>query len=341
MKTNLRSLYWLLLLLVWSGRVPAARIEFVWPTPNKAFAQGRDIEAFVQPTVSGDPESGLFGCVRSGGTQFHEGLDLKPVARDRRGEAADEIFAAMDGVVRYVNTKAGTSSYGRYVIIEHAQHRPAVFTLYAHLARVESGVRVGASVRAGQVIALMGRSAGGYAIPKERAHLHFEIGLRVTDSFNFWYQGKKFGNPNEHGVWNGMNLMGIDPLDFVRQLRAGRVEGFEDYFQNLPTVVRVRVYTNHEPDFIRRYPSLLEKPRPPGFVGGWELACTRTGLPVSWKPLSPSETAGRRHNSVEIVSVDAAAVRKCRCKSLVKARQGADAPGEDLRTLLSQLFGIP
>lgn len=331
---------WGALLLAPVLQLAAARIEFVWPTPNKAFEQGRGIESFIQPTVSGDPESGLFGCVRSGGTQFHEGVDLKPVSRDRRGEAADDVFAAMDGIVRYVNAKAGTSSYGRYVIIEHPQHRPGVFTLYAHLARVADGVRPGANVRAAQVIALMGRSAGGYVIPKERAHLHFEIGLRVTDNFNSWYLGKKFGNTNEHGVWNGMNLMGLDPLDFVRQLRAGRVDDFEQYLQRLKPVVRIRVVTTRTPDFIQRYPSLLQKPHPTGFVGGWEIACSNTGLPFAWTPLSTEEVRGRRPNSIEIQTVDTQAVRRCHCKSLVKSRRGDFEPTGDLNTLVDQLFGI-
>ena len=75
----------------------AARVEFVWPTPNSAWAEGRPIDDFIQPTVSGDPESGTFGCIRSGGRQFHEGIDIKPLKRDRHGEPADAVFAAMDG----------------------------------------------------------------------------------------------------------------------------------------------------------------------------------------------------------------------------------------------------
>ena len=43
-----------------------ARVDLVFPAPNTAWTTGR-IADFVQPTVSGDPESGLFGCVRSSG----------------------------------------------------------------------------------------------------------------------------------------------------------------------------------------------------------------------------------------------------------------------------------
>jgi hypothetical protein len=331
-------------LLAGLGAIPAcgARIDFQWPTPNKAWAEGRPIDDYVQATVSGDPESGTFGCVRSNGTQFHEGVDIKALRHDRNGEPADPVSAAMDGVVRYVNSRPGDSNYGRYIVVEHPNLTPAVYTLYAHLARIEAGIRPGVAVQAGQVIALMGRSEGSMAIPKERAHVHFEIGLRVCDNFEAWYRTRQFGSTNDHGNWNGMNLMGIDPLDFLRQWRARRVDDFQQYFDELKSVVRVRVVTDRVPDFIQRYPSLLRKPLPGGvgLIGGWEVDCDSTGLPFGWTPLSRAEVAGSRANSVQILTVDSAALRAFRCKSLVKLRHGSFEPGSDLETMLQQVFGV-
>ncbi|MBI2517802.1 MAG: M23 family metallopeptidase [Opitutae bacterium] len=335
-----RRLLSVFLLLLGTASGWAARIEFVWPTPNKAWERGRPIEDFIQPTASGDPESGTFGGVRSGGRQFHEGLDIKPVKRDRSGEPADPIFAAMRGVVRYVSLSPGGSNYGRYIVIEHPDLQPAVYTLYAHLARVEPGIRAGAAVEAGQTIALMGRSSSGQAIPKERGHLHFEIGLRATDNFDTWYRTRKFGSPNEHGVYNGMNLMGLDPLDFLRQWRAGKVDDFQQYLSRMRAVVRVRVATSRVPDFISRYPALLRKPMPAGLVAGWEVECNSTGLPFAWTPLGPNELVGARPGSVQIVSVEAALVRANRSKSLVYSRRSGYEPGSDLAMMLQQVFGV-
>jgi len=318
----------------------AQRVDIAWPTPSTAWEQGRGIEAFVQPTVSGEPESGLFGCVRGNGRQFHEGLDIKPVRRDKAGEAQDAVTAAMDGIVRHINTKPGDSSYGRYVVLEHPDLKPAVYTLYAHLARVDSAVRPGQRVAQGRQLGVMGRSAGGYAIPRERAHLHFEIGLRVTDSFQSWYDWKKLGSPNQHGVWNGMNLLGLDPLDFLRLWRARRVDNFQQYLDRMRPAVRVRVATSRIPDFITRYPSLLEKPLPIGPVGGWEVAFNSTGLPFSWTPLTPAEVSGQRAGSVQLLAVDAALARGHRCKTLVRSRRGGYLTGRDLDGVLQQLFGL-
>ena len=64
----------------------AERMQLVWPTPNTGWADRKPLETYLQHAGSGDPESGSFGSVRSGGHQFHEGLDIKCVSRDRRGE---------------------------------------------------------------------------------------------------------------------------------------------------------------------------------------------------------------------------------------------------------------
>jgi len=320
--------------------LPAQRLELAWPTPNTAFRDGRSIEAFIQPTESGEVTSGLFGCVRTSGTQFHEGLDLYPMTRDRNGEATDRIFAALGGVVRHISTRPGDSSYGRYIVIEHPEVTPAIYTLYAHLSAVERGLKIGDRVVTGQAIATMGRSAGGYTIPKERAHLHFEFGLRMTDNFASWYSFRKFGSPNEHGLWNGMNLMGFDPLDFFTRFRAREVNNFAEYLARQPAAVTFRIATTRQPDFIRRYPGLLTAPIPISGVAGWEVKVNPTGLPYAWTPLAATEVAGMAANAVRITDVNRELVRTHRCKLLVTARGSSHVPARDLTTLLQQVFGV-
>ncbi len=265
----MKSARWLLAgFLLSVGPGMAERVDLGWPTPNPAWAEGRPARDYLQHAGSGDPESGGFGGVRSGGAQFHEGVDLRAVERDRRGEPLDGVLAAMDGVVRHISAVAGDSSYGRYVVIEHPGVTPAVCTLYAHLARISPGLKPGDRVSRGQVIGTMGHSSGGYMIPKERAHLHFEIDLMVTREFQAWYDRQKFGSRNDHGLWNGMNLMGIDPLAFFDEWRAKRVNGFQDYFTRMETAVRVRIAASRTPDFVSRYPSLLTKELPLGLPAG-------------------------------------------------------------------------
>jgi Membrane proteins related to metalloendopeptidases len=326
-------------LFVWAaGGVWAERVEMVWPTPNRAWEQGRPASEFLQHAGSGDPASGGFGGVRSGGTQFHEGLDIKPVGRDRQGAPTDPVFAAMDGVVRHANRVAGKSSYGRYVVIEHPGVSPAVYTLYAHLARIEDWVRPGAGVQRGQTIATMGHSAGGYVLPKERAHLHFEIGLAVTTEFQRWYDSRKFGSKNDHGMWNGMNLMGIDPLDFMNRWRARKVDTFDAYFAAMEPVAMVRIATRRVPDFVRRYPTLVTGTMPM-ITNGWEIRFNWSGIPFAWRPLSADEAKGLEMNRPVVVEVNAELERKERSKRLAVKVRGEWRAASDLETVLQQLFG--
>lgn len=322
-----------------ASAVRGQRMELVWPTPSTAWSEGRASTAWLQHAGNGDPRSGAFGGVRSGGTQFHEGIDIKPVKRDRRGEPLDEIFAALAGVVRHVNPKAGDSSYGRYLVLEHPDVTPAVYTLYAHLARIAPDIRVGTRVPAGQVLGVMGHSSGGYMVPTERSHLHFEIGLAVTREFQAWYDRKRFGSRNEHGMWNGMNLLGVDPLDFFDAWRRGRINSPQDYFAGLTTVVRLQIATFRRPDFITRYPSLLAKPVS-GVAAGWDIRFNWTGIPFAWTPLTAAEVAALPRDKPRIVEVNAAIERRERSRSLAVQRRGHWTPGEDLEAVLEQLFGL-
>ena len=331
------------LIFVHAAALPAGaaeRLQLVWPTSSTAWADGKPPAQWLQHAGSGDPDSGGFGGVRSGGTHFHEGIDIRPAARDRRGEPLDSVFAAMAGVVRHVSAAAGDSSYGRYVVLEHPAQMPAVYTLYAHLARLATGLRVGDAVTAGQAIGTMGHSSGGYMIPVDRSHLHFEIGVMVTQTFQAWYARKKFGSRNEHDMWNGMNLLGFDPLAFFNEWRAGRVASVQDFFARMEPAVRLRIATVRTPDFVTRYPSLLTKPLPIGLVSGWEIKFNWSGLPFSWTPLTAMEVLGIPVDQPRILEANAALIRRERSKSIAVARGSSWAIGKDLDMVLQQLFGL-
>lgn len=315
----------------------AERVEFSWPTPSKGWELGKAPREFLQDAGSGDPESGGFGSVRSAGHQFHEGIDIKASARDRRGESTDNVMAAMDGVVRHINSVAGESNYGRYIVLEHPGQSPAIYTLYAHLARVQPGLQEGMPVKRGQVLGLMGHSSSGN-IPRDRAHLHFEMGVMVTRDFQFWYNSRKFGSRNEQGLWNGMNLMGFDPLDFLTKWRARRVDTFQDYFAQMEPAVKLRIASRRVPDFVLRYPALMTKPLP-AVVNGWEISFDWTGLPFAWTPLTGAEAVGLSLNQPRIIEVNAAVERRERSKTLAVQHRGAWTVARDLDTVLQQLFG--
>ena len=81
--------------------VAAQAQPFQLPTANPAlFDQGGEKKFFVG-TVGKPWTTGTFGCVRNGGWQMHEGLDIRCLQRDQRGEPTDPDLAAADGTVAY------------------------------------------------------------------------------------------------------------------------------------------------------------------------------------------------------------------------------------------------
>lgn len=328
------------LLLAGSLSAQTAVRGIYWPTPDGSFLEGGPIEPLLQPTASGNPESALFGCVRNGGTRFHEGLDIRPLKRDRRGEAADPIYAVMDGRVVHINSVAGHSSYGRYIVIEHDGQDVPVHTLYAHLAQAAPGLKVGDRVKAGQEIGTMGRSAGGYSIPRERAHLHIELGFRKSDDFQSWYDWKRFNSPNHHGVYNGMNLIGIDPLHFFETVRSGNFQDFRSYIRSLPTAFTLRVATRNIPDFIRRYPGLLTRPIPTEGVSGWDIEYTWYGLPKAWTPLKKEDISTSVSGDVTLVDYDPDAFHSPCRMTLVFGKNEEVLLGKRLQDDLRLMFGF-
>lgn len=312
-----------------------ARADLVWPTESKAFGNGAPYTEFIQPTASGRPESGLFGDTRNNGYRFHEGIDIKPVRRDRKGEALDGVFAALPGKVAMINRIAGNSSYGRYVVMEHPGLDVSVYTLYAHLAEIDPSIKPGSELPAKGRIGRMGRSSSTIPIARAQAHLHFEIGLMYGSKFQSWYAAQKFKEKNFFGNYNGMNLQGFDPLEFYRAARAGKIgNGLAGYIHGLPTAVVVRVYTRATPDFARIYPALVDKN---GEDCGWDIHLTWYGLPKKFERIK-NPRPGAKSGEVEIVSYNPEEISR-KCRRLLSVRGGKPPQiTKELKNILNKIF---
>jgi murein DD-endopeptidase MepM/ murein hydrolase activator NlpD len=306
-------------LLLLAGRLAAQ--PFQLPTANRAVLEAGAEESFFQGTAGKPWTSGQFGCVRTEGRQFHEGADIRCLQRDRRGEPTDPVLASADGTVAYVNAKAGLSNYGNYVVLRHSLQGLEVYTLYAHLSAIEAGVRIGKSVKAGQRVGTMGRTANTkQAITKDRAHLHFEINLVVNERYSAWHQATLKGMRNDHGNFNGRNLLGLDPAAIFReQARLGTNFSLVRFIQGQPELCRVAVRDTKFP-WVRRYAALVQR-NPVAEregVAGYELGLTFNGLPSRIVPRAASELKGAR--KVTLLGVNAAECQAKPCGKLVFKR---------------------
>lgn len=311
----------------------------LWPLPGTAFEDGQPYAAFVQPTAAGTPESALFGCVRNDGDRFHEAIDLAPVLPRRNGRTTDPVRAIYGGQVAHINPVSGNSSYGRYVVVEHIGLEPAMYSLYAHLASIADSLAVGDPVEAGDELGILGRSAGGYSIPRSRAHLHLEIGLRLSSDFESWYQRNRYSSPNLHGNYNGMNLIGLDPLDFYSAFRDGRVSTILAYLEQVPPAVMLHIRTRRYPDFLERYPQLKLDGCPESERVGWEVILSGWGLPLSLRPLREEALRGvRAPGDISIVAANRSEIEAYACRDLTTDRSGQLYLGRGGRMVLELLF---
>jgi peptidoglycan LD-endopeptidase LytH len=310
--------------------LPLGATDIVWPTTMDR-SSIRSPQDYLQPTVSGKTESGSFGMVREDGKRFHEGIDIRPAKTNADGEPLDLVLAAMDGQVAYLNANVN-GPYGRYVVLHHAAAEIPVYTLYAHLAKIEPTLKTAQPIRRGTVIGLMGRTSAGVSpITKDRSHLHFEVGLMLSTGFNRWYaaQPENKQSPNLHGLYNGQNLIGMDPLLILGQPKVDILAAL----RSQPTALTIGLRTNKMPDFVQNYPALMRGDA--SRAAGWYIEFSWQGMPVRWTALdakSPQLPAGRWR----LLEIDQAQ----RTRLIQRKMLGADGrtPGELLTQNLEVLL---
>lgn len=205
-------------------------------------------------------------------TRLHEGIDVRPVERDEKGNPLDEVKAISEGVVAYVNPESWRSNYGKYVVIRHEWEEGDFFTLYAHLATTE--VSTGMKVSTGTSLGLMGYTGSG--LDRERAHLHMELAFMLSERFS------EYSPDNVHDNYNGQNLIGIDIGRFYEEHQKNPRLSVKEFLSGEEPYFKVRLATSERPCLLRRHPWLEEKGEvSDDDIKGWEITFARSGVPLS------------------------------------------------------------
>ena len=298
-----------------------AQQPFQFPTANHTlYEPGAELKFFA-PTAPDKPwTSGSFGCVRDSGTRIHEGLDIRCLQRDKHGEPTDPVMATADGTVMYINTRAGLSNYGRYIVIRHVIEGVEIYSLYAHLSAPRPGLKAGDVVKQGDVIATMGRTSSAEVISKDRAHCHFELNVLVNDNFAAWFKKTSPTERNDHGEWNGQNLLGLDDrLILLAEHDPAKKFSLLEFLRSQTELCRVLVRNTSFP-YLKRYPQMIlrnplaEKQG----VAGYEIAMNYNGVPFALMPRAASEIKGA--SKFQLVSVNAPVAAANPCRHLVTQR---------------------
>ncbi len=298
-----------------------AQEPFQFPTANHALFETNGEDRFFVGTVGKPWTSGCFGCVRSEGWQMHEGLDIRCLQRDKHGEPTDPVMATADGTVTYICSKPSLSNYGNYVVLYHRIEGIEIFSLYAHLSAMRPGLKVGQTVKAGEVFATMGHTSNtGEPITKDRAHVHFELNLFVNDHFSAWYKKAFAGERNDHGEWNGQNLLGIDDrLVLLEERDQGAKFSLLNFLRSQTELCRVMVRKTDFP-WLKRYAALI-RPNPVAEkegTAGYEMALNYNGVAFEVIPRAASEI--KTKNKYQLLSVNEAEEKKNPCRRFVIQR---------------------
>ena len=131
---------------------------------------------------------------------MHKGVDLV-------APTGTPVYSASDGIVEYIGNRGG---YGQYIRIKHNDYYS---TAYAHLSKFSDNLKVGSSVKTGEVIANSGKT--GMATGP---HLHYEV----------LYKNKQ-----------------IDPMNISSTMKVARLEGSElQRFKSF--IVKIHEFVNQD-----------------------------------------------------------------------------------------------
>ena len=271
------------------------RLELNLPTSNRSIF-GPDPSQFYMYTnrsfegrKSKPWQGGKYGYVRtpkrtSAGvlfTQFHEGIDIRPSAIDRYNKPLDPVRSIASGKVTHVSNIAGASNYGRYIVIEHDWGYGKFYSLYAHLAAVTC--RTGQPVRPGTAIGKLGYSGTG--IDRTRAHLHLELNLVASQRFQKWY-GKHYTSPNRHGIYNGINLVGLDIAGLYLAHQRNPSVTIPQFMSGMGVYWKVLITNKGTPALLKLYPWMARNMATAKGNPSWEISLSSSGVPLA---VAPSE----------------------------------------------------
>ena len=282
-----------------------ATVDLALPTDNDAIfhGDGPDFYQYIERDYHGEKttpwEGGQYGFVRdpeetNSGivyTRFHEGIDIRCLHRNENGEPLDEVRAISDGKVVYTNSVPGYSNYGKYIVIEHRWDGSPYFSLYGHLSKID--VRAGDVVHRSQHLAVMGYTGAG--ITRERAHLHLELNLMLNHHFQEWYDSFLHpGDPNHHGIYSGINLVGLNIARLYLELREKPSLTVPQFLSEEEIFYKVAIPKSRHFELPTLYPWMISGTIEPR---SWVVSFARSGLPLRIEP------SDRKVKQPEIVSV--------------------------------------
>lgn len=175
----------------------------------------------------------------------------------------------------HTNLTPGFSNYGNYIVVEHRWDGANYYSLYGHLHSI--AVKQGQKVSRGESLGVMGHTGEG--LDQARAHLHLELNMMLSREFESWYNVYFKNDPNRHGLYNGLNLAGVDIARLYLALRDEPSLTIPEFLSRETTFYKVCLPDSKHFDLPKRYPWLWRAERSHE-TKSWEVSFAQSGLPL-------------------------------------------------------------
>jgi hypothetical protein len=119
----------------------------------------------------------------------------------------------------------------------------------------------------------------GTGLNRERAHLHLELSLMFSHQFEAWYNTFFRNDPNHNGIYNGMNLIGLDIARLYLALHKNPSLTIPEFVSREETFYKVTLPKSRHFELPKVYPWMLttgsrsEK-------SSWEVSFAQSGVPL-------------------------------------------------------------
>ncbi|MFT5470296.1 MAG: murein DD-endopeptidase MepM/ murein hydrolase activator NlpD [Verrucomicrobiales bacterium] len=277
-------------------------LQLTLPTDNDAIFSNDPSKFYMYTNrnfegVSSKPwTGGKYGYVRNQKrsaegvimTRFHEGVDIRPVRRDKAGKPLDDVRSIAKGKVVHTNTVSSRSSYGNYVVVEHDWGHGPFYSLYAHLMSVS--VKPGQQVSNSSTLGRLGYTGNGLNV--ERSHLHMELNLLLSSRFEKWHD-KHHTSPNHHGLYNGINMVGIDIAGLLIRHRENPNITIPEFIAGMNVYYKVLVPNKGKMELLERYPWIGKNLHLARGNPSWEIHFSKSGVPIAVVPFAEKVNQAR------------------------------------------------
>ena len=117
-----------------------------------------------------------------------------------------------------------------------------------------------------------------------------------------------------------MNLVGVNPVTFFEQTQWHHASYLRQVLEAEKTAFTVMVSTRQVPDFVRRYPALVDGLIPSEGLAGWRIEYTYYGAPKRWTPLI-SNGGDVREGKMALADYDEALLSSDACRRMIRFPQ--------------------